>query len=279
MSEKSENSCETVKNQAVETVKAAKPKKIGLRLKILLFILIVLTNFAVTLFACNIKLEENVRCIVIEVPAKVPVEKKKTESKSVYKFPTERRLPPCDGGCAKDLEEKMLYWIIYDTWPEREIAEKYTEVPAADFPQDYMKNNFYRNCSGNELDTIGVSEMDLDDDGLPERLVYSGSGNRNCVRDLFKKINGKWQYIGIIGGIDFVPLKYNGKTGIFSKWGNGFACASYSFQQIINDRLVTVIDFDIDGSAQSVPGKLEEIVITLRSNNNFMKNQYQMSSD
>ena len=58
MSEKSENSCETVKNQAVETVKAAKPKKIGLRLKILLFILIVLTNFAVTLFACNIKLEE-----------------------------------------------------------------------------------------------------------------------------------------------------------------------------------------------------------------------------
>ena len=167
------------------------------------------------------------------------------------------------------LEEKMMGWIVNNKFPESPVKEKCVSVPVSLFPNGY----------GRYADTvtdgkIPVTEIDLDDDGQPEWLVYTGSGNRNTTYDIFKKRDGKWQLCGEIGGAGYFPVKYKGRTGILTKWGLGYGRDVYSYERFVNGKWTEIISFDVDGGKDSIPGKPDEIIIKLKTLNNFMKSQY-----
>lgn len=170
----------------------------------------------------------------------------------------------------RTLEEKMMYWMVNDIYPEPQLKKRSITVPISIFPKDY--DNYYLSQSTDG--TFSVDALDLDDDNQPEYIVYSGSGNRNVTYDIFKIYDGQLQHCGSTGGIDFVVIKHNGRTGIFSKWGGGYARATYSFSQLVKGKMETVISFYVDGSGKSIPGKNDEMDIVLSTKNNFMKQQY-----
>ncbi|MBR2345432.1 MAG: hypothetical protein IKA71_06575 [Lentisphaeria bacterium] len=170
----------------------------------------------------------------------------------------------------RTLEEKMMYWMVNDIYPEPQLKTPSITVPISIFPKDY--DNYYLSQSTDG--TFSVDALDLDDDNQPEYLVYAGSGNRNSSHHIFQKRNGKWQLCGEISGTYYVPVKHNGRTGFFSKYGNGYACATYSYHQLIDGKLTEIISFSVDGSKKSVAGKNDEMDIVLSTKNNFMKQQY-----
>ena len=167
------------------------------------------------------------------------------------------------------LEAKMMYWMVNDIWPDPQVKGKEIELPASLFPEEYEILSRKTNKK------VNATAIDLDDDSQAEYLVYSGTGNRNATYDIFKMVNGKLKECGSVGGVDFVVIKHNGRTGIFSKWGSGVACASYIYEQLVNGKMKTVLSFEVDGSKASVPGKNDEMTIRLETSNNFMKKQYQ----
>lgn len=177
--------------------------------------------------------------------------------------------PPEKPACERTLEEKMMDWIVNNTVPESPVKEKTIWVPFASLPENYDR---YDGTA--EDGKLPVTEIDLDDDGQPERLVYTGSGNRNTTYDIFKKRDGKWQLSGTVGGTGYFPVKHNGRTGIFTRWGLGYAHTVYSYAQFVDGKWTEVISFDIDGRKDSTPEKPDEITIKLKTGNNFMKNQY-----
>ena len=74
------------------------------------------------------------------------------------------------------LEEKMMGWIVNNKFPESPVKEKCVSVPVSLLPKGYDR------YGGTVTDVkIPVTEIDLDDDGQPEWLVYTGSGNRNTT--------------------------------------------------------------------------------------------------
>ena len=171
--------------------------------------------------------------------------------------------------CGHTLEEKMMYWMVNDLWPDHQVKQTVMEIPVSLFPEDYENYSVDRSKK-----TVVVTAVDLDDDDQSEYIVYSCSGNRNSVYDIFKMYNGKLKHCGETGGVSYVVIKHNGRTGIFSKWGSGYACASYSFHRLVNGKMEQVISFFVDGSGKSIPGKNDKITIELETSNNFMKKQY-----
>ena len=176
--------------------------------------------------------------------------------------------------CRKSLEEKMIFWMVNDIYPEPQVKSKLIRIPLSLFPEDYKKRYLNDGKKVADGEKVTVDAVDLDDDNQPEYLLFTGSGNRNISYDVFKMDNGKLKLCGGIGGVEVVIIKHNGKTGVFSKWGLGYACASYSYDQLINGEMKSVISFLVDGSAKTIPGKNDKITIELETSNNFMKKQY-----
>ena len=146
--------------------------------------------------------------------------------------------PACSPGGEGTPKSKIMEWIISDEPPATNVKMLSKQIPCAEVPPQYVDDNATQMTAG---------EIDLDNDGIVERIVYTGSGNRNNSYVVLKKSGSKWIECGSLLGIDIVPVKRKGKVGIFCKAVMGHDAATYSFcelrgEQMIESVRVQVVD-------------------------------------
>ena len=144
--------------------------------------------------------------------------------------------PACSPGGEGTPKSKIMEWIISDEPPATNVKMLSKQIPCAEVQPQYVDDNATQMTAG---------EIDLDNDGIVERIVYTGSGNRNNSYVVLKKSGSKWIECGSLLGIDIVPVRQNGNVGIFCKTGSGYGNASYSYHELRSGKLVELLDIRV----------------------------------